>query len=317
MPKNKQISEGLLSRLHGKGSMSEVLRIERERLLQKSQEEMRRQLSPIATEREVVAPGAGGHVSPVELATKILSEAQPSNTAGSLNHQADIASSPPVEKPYFVPDTHGPAQEMPAPPRSAPWSYPNTAPPSGGPSISRNRLDPEITEPIRLEGLSQFSRVVGDDLSEFGTIVRHSSASARVKTWPLPPAVSRYYTEKVHPSLPFTAQRNLLACVRMLTLSWGALSCQIPLDLLAAAASIRNLKTLRKWLADLQGRKLIRYTPVHGDLRGSVVTITPPPEIVVYIEQWWKQNPDSVPRHPENPNDGRDSQVEGRPFHAG
>src|SRR5690348_16000983 len=46
MAKNRQLSESLLARLHGKGSMSEVLKIERERLLKQSQQEMQRQLSP-------------------------------------------------------------------------------------------------------------------------------------------------------------------------------------------------------------------------------------------------------------------------------
>src|SRR5208282_1031626 len=40
----KILSEGLIAQLHGKGSMSEVLRIERQRLMEQAAEEMRVQL---------------------------------------------------------------------------------------------------------------------------------------------------------------------------------------------------------------------------------------------------------------------------------
>src|SRR6516165_9129823 len=48
MAKQTKIPDGLLARLHGKGSMSEILKIERERLLQQSEQEMHRQLAPSA-----------------------------------------------------------------------------------------------------------------------------------------------------------------------------------------------------------------------------------------------------------------------------
>ena len=46
MSPKKAISDVLLTRLHGKSSMSEVLRIERQRLMEQAAEEMRVQLAP-------------------------------------------------------------------------------------------------------------------------------------------------------------------------------------------------------------------------------------------------------------------------------
>lgn len=140
-----------------------------------------------------------------------------------------------------------------------------------------------------VEGFSALSRVVGDDLSELGIIFRHSVETVSSPPRFLPEAAQAYYTERVEPGLPFTAKRNLLGAIRRLTLGWGTLSCQITLELLSHVSGIRNFKTLRKWLADLNRRNLIRYTPVHGDLRGSIVTLTPPSEVRAEIERWWHE----------------------------
>src|SRR5215469_5032525 len=55
MPKNKRLPDELLAKLHGKGTMSEILDIERARLLKQSEQDMRRQLG------RSESPGLGGH----------------------------------------------------------------------------------------------------------------------------------------------------------------------------------------------------------------------------------------------------------------
>jgi len=131
---------------------------------------------------------------------------------------------------------------------------------------------------------------VGDDLSEFGTIFRHTPLTAsQAPPHYLPKTCQDYYAQIVDSSLPFTAQRNLLSSIRRLTLGWGTLSCQITLELLSSSSGIRNLKTVRKWLGDLHDKKHIRYTPVHGDLRGSIITLTPPQGLLTAIEQWRRE----------------------------
>ena len=47
--------EGLIAQLHGKGSMSEVLRIERQRLMEQAAEEMRVQLGGTSSGAAVAA----------------------------------------------------------------------------------------------------------------------------------------------------------------------------------------------------------------------------------------------------------------------
>ena len=47
---------------------------------------------------------------------------------------------------------------------------------------------------------------------------------------------------------------------------------------------------MRKWLADLQKKRHIRYVPVHGDLRGSIIELTPPEEVRNSIERTWRTN---------------------------
>jgi len=266
MAKNKPLPEGLLARLHGKGSMSEVLKIERERLLQQSQQEMQRRLS-------------GPAASPTP---SLESEGHPTPVAPALERQ-------------------------PAPTAALAMAEPSLHPlPAGQVAQFAGRLTTaRVEETGRLEGLSQFSRFAGEDLSDFGTIVRHSATSVKLSIEPQPTAVELYYGEKVNPSLPFTAQRNLLAAVRRLTLSRGALTCQIPLDVLAGACGIRNLKTLRKWLGDLHDKKHLKYTPLHGDLRGSLITLTPPPEILAVVQQWWGETPATLAKPSPLPDAGK------------
>jgi len=219
MPQKKPLPEGLMAQLHGKGSMSEVLRIERQRLMEQAAEEMRVQLggAPVAAPRAVAVAAA--------------------------------------EAPLPI-DTYQPSKlPMPAARRSQ-------------------------------EGLSKLSRFVGEDLSEFDGIITHSEQTVlAVPEWPTDP----YYVD-VNNSLPFSSQRDLLGSICRLTVGWGTFSCRITLGLLSVASGIRNPKTLRKWLADLQRKRHIHYVPVHGDLRGSIIELTPPEEVRNSIERSWRTN---------------------------
>jgi hypothetical protein len=215
----KTLPEGLMAQLHGKGSMSEVLRIERQRLMEQAAEEMRVQL--------------GGAV-----ATAI-----PKVVAVTAEAVAQI-------------DTYQPSK-LPMP------------------VVRRSQ-----------EGLSKLSRFVGDDLSEFDGIITHSEQTIQaVPEWPTDP----YYVD-VNNSLPFSSQRDLLGAICRLTVGWGTFSCRITLSLLSSSSGIRNAKTLRKWLADLQRKRHIHYVPVHGDLRGSIIELTPPEEVRNSIERGWRTN---------------------------
>jgi hypothetical protein len=224
MPHKKPLPEGLMAQLHGKGSMSEVLRIERQRLMEQAAEEMRVQL--------------GG--------------ASPLGPAAAAPKPAVAAV---TEAPQPI-DTYQPSKlPMPAPRRSQ-------------------------------EGLSKLSRFVGEDLSEFDGIITHSEQTVQtVPEWPTDP----YYVD-VNNSLPFSSQRDLLGAICRLTVGWGSFSCRITLGLLSASSGIRNAKTLRKWLADLQRKRHIHYVPVHGDLRGSIIELTPPEEVRSSIERGWRTN---------------------------
>jgi hypothetical protein len=230
MSQKKPLPEGLMAQLHGKGSMSEVLRIERQRLMEQANEEMRMQLSG--------APAAAPAPAPVTVMPK---------PAPSLEAAPQ-------------PDTYQPSK-LPTP------MLPTT--------MRRSQ-----------EGLSKLSRFVGEDLSEFDGIITHSEQTiSAAPEWPTDP----YYVD-VHNTLPFSSQRDLLAAICRLTVGWGSFSCRITLGLLAAASGIRNAKTLRKWLADLQRKRHIRYVPVHGDLRGSIIELTPPEEVRSSIERGWRTN---------------------------
>ncbi|MGH9612977.1 MAG: hypothetical protein ACRD4P_07855, partial [Bryobacteraceae bacterium] len=71
-------------------------------------------------------------------------------------------------------------------------------------------------------------------------------------------------------------QRDLLSALCRLTAGYRKSACQITLAQLARASGIRNVKTLRKWLNDLAERRLIRYTPIHGDPRGPIIALIQP-----------------------------------------
>ena len=214
-PSQKKIlSEGLIAQLHGKGSMSEVLRIERQRLMEQAAEEMRAQLGGVTSTKSAAA------------ATAVL----------------DVQ----------VPDTYLPSKL---------------------PVVRRSQ-----------EGLSKLSRFVGEDLSEFDGIITHTEQTIlAAPEWP----TDSYYVD-VHNTLPFSSQRDLLSAICRLTVGWGSFSCRITLGLLSVASGIRNAKTLRKWLSDLQKKRHIRYVPIHGDLRGSVIELTPPEEVRTAIERGWR-----------------------------
>jgi hypothetical protein len=216
MPQKKLLPEGLMAQLHGKGSMSEVLRIERQRLMEQAAEEMRAQLSAVST-----AKNSGAAVAVMEPQTL---------------------------------DTYQPSKL---------------------PVVRRSQ-----------EGLSKQSRFVGEDLSEFDNLITHTEQTiATAPEWPMDP----YYVD-VYNTLPFSSQRDLLSAVCRLTVGWGRFGCRITLGMLSAASGIRNAKTLRKWLADLQKKRHIRYVPVHGDLRGSIIELTPPEEVRNSIERGWRTN---------------------------
>jgi len=225
----KTLSEGLLAQLHGKGSMSEVLRIERQRLKEQADEEMRQQLTGAAA-----APA--------------------------------LAEAPPAR------DTYQPSK-VPIP-AAVPAPMPAGPIPLAMPAARRS------------EGLSKRSRFVGDDLSEFEGIITHSEQTLQAAPeWATDP-----YYQDVYNGLPFSSERDLLGAICRLTIGWGTFSCRITLGLLAAASGIRNAKTLRKWLADLHRRRHIQYVPVHGDLRGSIIELTPPEEVRNSIERTWRSN---------------------------
>lgn len=246
MSHKKPLPEGLLVQLHGKGSMSEVLRIERQRLMEQAAEEMRMQLGFSAA-------------------------AQPGSPAA--------APAPAVMAAPAVMPKPAPSLEV-VPPL-------DTYQPSKLPMLSP-ALPSKQPSPVRRsqEGLSKLSRFVGEDLSEFDGIITHSEQTiSAAPEWP----TDSYYMD-VHNTLPFSSQRDLLAAICRLTVGWGSFSCRITLGLLSAASGIRNAKTLRKWLADLQRKRHIRYVPVHGDLRGSIIELTPPEEVRSSIERSWRTN---------------------------
>ena len=230
-----------MAQLHGKGSMSEVLRIERQRLMEQAAEEMRVQL--------------GGAPGP------------PSGPGTGLPSAAGISSGPGVT---VMPKAAAAAalEVVPQLDTYQPSKLPM-------PAVRRSQ-----------EGLSKLSRFVGDDLSEFDGIITHSEQTiSAAPEWPTDP----YYVD-VNNTLPFSSQRDLLVSICRLTVGWGSFSCRITLNLLSASSGIRNAKTLRKWLADLQRKRHIRYVPVHGDLRGSIIELTPPEEVRSSIERGWRTN---------------------------
>jgi hypothetical protein len=237
----KTLSDSLLAQLHGKGSMSEVLRIERERLKEMAAEEMRMQLGGAGT-------GLAGVVAipkaAAAAATALAVEAAPARDTYQPS-KLPMPAQMPAQMPALA--------SMPMPRRSQ-------------------------------EGLSKTSRFVGDDLSEFDGVMTHTEQTVQATPeWSTDP----YYRD-VYNGLPFSSQRDLLGTVCRLTAGWSSFSCRITLSLLSSASGIRNPKTLRKWLADLQRRRHIHYVPVHGDLRGSIIELTPPEEVRAAIERSWR-----------------------------
>jgi hypothetical protein len=125
MSPKKSVSDALFARLHGKSSMSEVLLIERQRLMEQAAEEMRVQLAPLAAA-----------AAPVPFEPKHLDTYQPS----------------------------------------------------------------KMPERMVQEGLSRFSRFVGEDLSEFAGIVVHTEETvAAAQDGP----IDSYYME-LSSTLPFS-----------------------------------------------------------------------------------------------------------------
>lgn len=204
----KKGASDAMFRLHGKGSMSEVLLIEKQRLKEQADEEMRVQLAPAAM--------------PVTYEPKHIETYQPSKQP----------------------------------------------------------------ERVVQEGVSRYSRFVGEDLSEFAGVMAHNSETlAAIADY----AINPYYTDLAN-NLPFASERQLLRAICRLTLGCEGFSCRATLEVLSQVSGIRNGKTLRKWLGDLQKRRHLRYIPIHGDLRGSIIELTPPEEIRTAIERNWRSN---------------------------
>lgn len=224
MAKNRAVPASVLARLHGKGSMSEILTIERERLRQQSEVEMEKQLG---AER-------------VEAVTH-----QPTNLP------TGIPTRPPTELPTKQP----------------------TGQPAKPPANQAAQAPAWAAERRITEGLSSRSRFVGEILPGLPPVTVHTTESLPNIPAAIPETLARHYRERIYPALPFRSQRDLLETICRLTLPFGSAACQITLDLLAAASGIRNVKTLRKWLNNLDERGLIRYTPVHGDPRGAIIVL--------------------------------------------
>jgi hypothetical protein len=298
MAKNKTIPEALLSKLHGKGSMSEILNIERDRLLRQSRQAMQDQV------------GAGGQAelpATQEATPATMAPALPAVALKNAPVEALLQDGSPSPSNVDAPPAAAMAvksgqEAAPHPPvASAGQGAPEAIP--GTPANTAALYQPVINSMGHLEGFSARSRVVGDDLSELGRIITHTAITVATMPKPASPETEAYYVQAVDPVLPFTAERNLLRAIRRLTLDWGTLSCQITLELLSTLSGIRNLKTIRKWLADLHDRGHICYTPIHGDLRGSIITLNPPPSVLSSIERSWQgtaglRMPEPLPRMP-------------------
>ena len=94
MPKNKQLPDVLLSKLHGKGTMSEILDIERAQLLKQSEQDMQRQLRSIGT------PAGGTPTSDVKSAASSVGE----QSAGLVHARTHLDAEAPVANPPVVVD---------------------------------------------------------------------------------------------------------------------------------------------------------------------------------------------------------------------
>ena len=91
MSKNRPVPPGVLARLHGKGSMSEILNIERERLRQQSEQAMQRQLgTEVATDIETEGRTEVVRVAPTHQPTQhIISVFERSSSINSTGRPAD------------------------------------------------------------------------------------------------------------------------------------------------------------------------------------------------------------------------------------
>jgi hypothetical protein len=145
-----------------------------------------------------------------------------------------------------------------------------------------------VLRPSTGHGLSKLSRIAGEDFSELGRIVVHTEETL---LGPAPNSVPHSsFIDHTTDAMPFASQRSLYSAIARLTLGWGTFGCQITLERLSGIAGIRNYKTLRKWLSDLHRRNLIRYVPVHGDMRGPIILLTPPDHVRLPIERAWRVN---------------------------
>lgn len=290
MAKNKTIPDALLSRLHGKGSMSEILNIERDRLLLHSRQAMQHEVDTGAAHQ--AAPGIGDNSAPVSAlpdAPFVRLPAQPNDRPAAATPPVAAAAPTPIVEMSALPAANAVESVQASGTGSVAAGLQQETSPTNlrGASDFAAPIHPPMSGVVHMEGFSARSRVVGDDFSEFGRIVTHTAITVAALPKPASPDGEAYYAQTVDLALPFTAERNLLRAIRRLTLDWGTLSCQITLELLSLVSGIRNLKTIRKWLADLHDRGHIRYTPVHGDLRGSIITLNPPPSVLSSIERSW------------------------------
>lgn len=244
MSKNRPVPPGVLARLHGKGSMSEILNIERERLRQQSEQAMRRQLgTEVATEIDTKVQTEEAREIPT---------LQPSILTGSTSIEPQInttlsiltisATGQPTNPPTYLPTI-------------------NTAAAAAPRRIS--------------EGLSRRSRFVGESLPDMDDLIIHHELDLEILP-AVPSEIDLFYRQRVFSGLPFSSQRDLLSTICRLTAGFHKSACQITLAQLAYASGIRNVKTLRKWLNDLSERRLIRYTPIHGDPRGPIIALLEP-----------------------------------------
>jgi len=237
MSKNRPVPPGVLARLHGKGSMSEILNIERERLRQQSEQAMQRQLG-------------------TDVATDIGTHRQTEVVRVAPTHQPTALTASMFEQSLSVNPTVGPTGR----PDDQPTYLPT----------------PTATAARRVsEGLSRRSRFVGESLPDMNNLIIHVDLDLDVLP-ALASEIDLFYRQHVFAGLPFSSQRDLLLTICRLTSGFHKAACQITLAQLARASGIRNVKTLRKWLNDLSERGLIRYTPIHGDPRGPIIALLEP-----------------------------------------
>lgn len=241
MSKNRPVPPAVLARLHGKGSMSEILNIERERLRQQSEQAMQRQLGS-------------------EVTTEPVTKRQTEEVRQVLTYQPSFYEAPilSVSRPNTAP--------------VIPTTDQATNPPTYVPTLD-SAADPA---PHRIsEGLSRRSRFVGESFPDMDNLIIHHELDLEALP-AVPSGIDLFYRQRIFAALPFSSQRDLLSTICRLTAGFHKPACQITLAQLARASGIRNVKTLRKWLNNLSERHLIRYTPIHGDPRGPIIALIEP-----------------------------------------